>query len=61
MSGFTATLDGGSVITSEAGYQAVWVICGLLSLAVAGLAVVTRGPAADHSAPTVTAVAPAEA
>ncbi|MFD9660470.1 MFS transporter [Rhodococcus sp. NPDC059968] len=61
MSGFTATLDGGSVITSEAGYQAVWVICGLLSLAVAGLAVVTRGPAADHRASTVTAVAPAEA
>jgi MFS family permease len=56
MSGFTATLDGGSVITSEAGYQAVWVICGILSLAVAGLAVVTRGPAADREAPTVPVV-----
>ena len=42
MAGFAMTLDSGSVITSESGYQAVWVICGLLSLAVAGLALTMR-------------------
>lgn len=51
MSGSTMKLHTGSVITDEVGYEAVWIICGVLSLAVAGLALRTREPAATQELP----------
>jgi len=60
MSGFVTTLPTEIVITNEAGYQAVWVICGVLSLAVAGLAVTTREKRRSPAAP-LTAATPIEA
>ncbi|MFW0792498.1 MFS transporter [Gordonia sp. CPCC 205515] len=59
MSGFTMKLSTGSVITNETGYEAVWIICGVLSLAVAGLALFTREPAPDQAISPVSAVEPA--